>query len=464
MQGQRQGALWELGPAGQREHQLRAHQPGGPSAACCRPATSSRGAHDINHTQGSANLWGFVAIGMQLNHAPQPGQVVRAFAGVLRDMGMPIEGARVEFVRYTTHPGKRSLAHLRLPPPLARALLAARCRLSAVHPGITLDLYRKKEERLYIRQARDQRAPQRQTASAPAPASGRADAAATWTRAPPNAQPAPLAPTSGTSGSIGDPYDSGPWGERAFLAMAPSCAAADGNPGNGSPSDISGDAGNPPSQAPDGSSGGGGSSDDGNGGGSDGNWSADGTGSSQGSNGSAAAAEVEGGWEGLGGQGRGGGVVVAGEAGAGAVGEAGAARAGEQRQPTTSDGEERLPAGWWRAECIVDQRARRWTNRSGSGQVMQYRVRFAGHGPEADEWIKADRVSRPLLAAWDSRQRGVVTGGGGEAPANAGGSQAAGMAGNPAPAAAQSAGARSGDGRAASRRSRRLQAAALASQ
>ena len=95
---------------------------------------------------------------------------------------------------------------------------------------------------------------------------------------------------------------------------------------------------------------------------------------------------------------------------------------------------------------------------------MQFRVRFAGHGPEADEWIKADRVSHPLLAAWESRQRGVVTGGGGEAPASAGGSQAAGMAGNPAPAAAQSAGAGNGDGRAASRRSRRLQAAALASQ
>lgn len=473
MQQPGQGALWGLGPAGQREHPLASHQPGRSSAARCGPANSHQGAPGLENTKGSGDLWGFVAIGLQLNPAPQPGQVVRAFRGVVRDLGLPVEAARVEFVRYTAPPGSRSLAHLRLPPALARALLAARCRLAAVHPDITLDLYRKREELLYIREARDQRAPQRQAASAPAAAAaaGRADAAATWVRAPVVAQRALLAPShngtsgsgtssgnvssgnvsSGTSGSIGDPYDSGLWGERAFLALAPSNTAAGGSSdgGSGSGQANSDSDGTPPSQAA-------GANCDGS--------DSDGGGSSQGSS-AADAVVVEGGRGELAGAGSGEGEGTPGD-GRGAAGEreAGAGLAGEPGQPTTSDEEQQLPVGWCLAECIVAQRERRWGNASGSGRTLQYSVRFAGHGPEADEWIKADRVSRPLLAAWESRQQRVAAPGGREAPASAGGAEAPSMAGDLAPAAAQSAGAGEMAGGAASRRSGRLQAAALASQ
>ena len=477
MQQPGQGALWGLGPAGQREHPLASHQPGRSPAARCGPATSHQGAPGLENTKGSGDLWGFVAIGLQLNPAPRPGQVVRAFRGVVRDLGLPVEAARVEFVRYTAPPGSRSLAHLRLPPALARALLAARCRLAAVHPDITLDLYRKREELLYIREARDQRAPQRQAASAPAAAAaaGRADAAATWVRAPVVAQRALLAPShngtsgngtssgnvssgnvsSGTSGSIGDPYDSGLWGERAFLALAPSNTAAGGSSdgssdgGSGSGQANSDSDGTPPSQAA-------GANCDGS--------DSDGGGSSQGSS-AADAVVVEGGRGELAGAGSGEGEGTPGD-GRGAAGEreVGAGLAGEPGQPTTSDEEQQLPVGWCLAECIVAQRERRWGNASGSGRTLQYSVRFAGHGPEADEWIKADRVSRPLLAAWESRQQRVAAPGGREAPASAGGAEAPSMAGDLAPAAAQSAGAGEMAGGAASRRSGRLQAAALASQ
>jgi len=517
MQQPGQGALWGLGPAGQREHPLASHQPGRSPAARCGPANSHQGAPGLENTKGSGDLWGFVAIGLQLNLAPRPGQVVRAFRGVVRDLGLPVEAARVEFVRYTAPPGSRSLAHLRLPPALARALLAARCRLAAVHPDITLDLYRKREELLYIREARDQRAPQRQAASAPAAAAGRADAAATWVRAPVVAQRALLAPShngtsgngtssgnvssgnvsSGTSGSIGDPYDSGLWGERAFLALAPSNTAAGGNVSSGNcssgnvSSGASGSIGDPYDSglwgeraflalAPSNTAAGG-SSDGGSGSGqansdSDGTHpsqaagascdgsDSDGDGSSQGSS-AADAVVVEGGRGELAGAGSGEGEGTPGD-GRGAAGEreAGAGLAGEPGQPTTSDEEQQLPVGWCLAECIVAQRERRWGNASGSGRTLQYSVRFAGHGPEADEWIKADRVSRPLLAAWESRQQRVAAPGGREAPASAGGAEAPSMAGDLAPAAAQSAGAGEMAGGAASRRSGRLQAAALASQ
>ena len=247
------------------------------------------------------------------------------------------------------------------------------------------------------------------------------------------------------------------------MALAPGSTAAGGNSSDGSGTI-------PSSQAPGGSSGGGDSSD----------GSSNAIGSSQGSSGSADETGGDGGREGAVGDGLAGeGMAGTGVAGTGITGQEGAGQlglgdgvAGEaedgglggQGQPTTSADEEQLPAGWCRAECIVDQRARHWANASGSGQSLQYRVRFAGHGPEADEWIKATRVSLPLLAAWESRQQGLAAGGSVEAPASVGGAQAPGMAGNPAPAAARSAGAGTGDGGAASRRSRRLQEAALASQ
>ena len=345
MQGQRQGALWGLGPAGQRGHQLGAHQPGRPAAAPCGPANTSRGAHNFNHTQGSADLWGFVAIGMQLNPAPQPGQVVRVFAGIVRDLGVPIEFATVEFVRYTVRPGSRSLAHLRLPPSLAPTLLAARCRLAAVHPGITLDLYRKRDELLYVREARDQRAPQRQTASAPA--AGRADAATTWIRAPFNVQPGPSGTrgNGGGSGSIGDPYDSGPWGERAFMALAPGSTAAGGNSSDGSGTI-------PSSQASGGSSGGGDSSD----------GSSNAIGSSQGSSGSADETGGVGGREGAVGDGLAGeGMAGTGVAGTGITGQEGAGQLGFGDmgwlgKPRMGEwgGRGSLPLLLMRSSCLLD--------------------------------------------------------------------------------------------------------------
>ena len=148
----------------------------------------------------------------------------------------------------------------------------------------------------------------------------------------------------GTSDSIGDPYDSGPWGERAFMALAPGSTAAGGNSSDGSGTI-------PSSQAPGGSSGGGDSSD----------GSSNAIGSSQGSSGSADETGGDGGREGAVGDGLAGeGMAGTGVAGTGITGQGGLGSwglgMGWLGKPRMGEwgGRGSLPLLLMRSSCLLD--------------------------------------------------------------------------------------------------------------
>ena len=88
-----------------------------------------------------------------------------AFKAAIR---LPVQPHSVQAVGFAPR-SWRGFARLRLPVALAQAALAAAPRLSCFRPDVSLDVWRSREERRWLH-----------TAIVVQPASGRADAAATW--------------------------------------------------------------------------------------------------------------------------------------------------------------------------------------------------------------------------------------------------------------------------------------------
>ena len=176
-------ALWAAGLSGGQSRNQHAPHPGVTVRGGPHGSSPALGALDDRRNQGSDCWLDMVAIGLQLPISPFPGQAVQAVLRVLGEIMLPAEEADVQFVRFYAL-GDRTRTHFRLPPPLARAVLAARRRLAACHPAITLDVWRPRAELYWVRSYRQRQHRQQQAVEEqPGPAAGRADAAAWW-RAP----------------------------------------------------------------------------------------------------------------------------------------------------------------------------------------------------------------------------------------------------------------------------------------
>lgn len=83
----------------------------------------------------------------------------------------------------------------------------------------------------------------------------------------------------------------------------------------------------------------------------------------------------------------------------------------DQPGPLDFDDDDSDASEWWSAERIVASR----TTTRGRGRkrrtVIQYRIRYAGYGPNDDSWEDADGVGRPLVREWKKSQGLEVTNG-----------------------------------------------------
>lgn len=461
---QERGSHRAAGPAQQQLGPEGASQQGGgwrPREVPAGHRFSAISAGASQGARGSADLWDFAAIGMQLAAAPQPEDVISAFVGLLRDIGVPVARAAVQFVRYEA--SGRGRAHLKVPALLGQALLAARRRLAGTHPNVTLDVWRGMQERRWAQQCRQQ-GHQQQHSCQRQP--GRADTAICWRQHA--AAPAMGRPSGGSDHHSGLANSGCTMGstDAAGLGMdaggAAPTAAAFGLDGGAHFGDVMAE------EAV-----------------QQGVVAADGRVAGQEEMHAVASAVMQS--AGL--------LLPAAREGcqpvrAAAEEEAppaqpssvsdvaGAALAAVHELPSAGDvrlepphasadaASTSLPAGWYLAERIVDQELRRWANKHGSGHTVRYRVRFAGHGPERDEWKRAGDLSQPLLDAWEHQQQAAGPGGpAGQEGLSTGGAAPAAPAA-PTPAAPRSGGGGSGAGAggAAARWARRLRSAAQASQ
>lgn len=340
-----------------------------PLAASFSPANTLMVTSGSN--RAAQGLWDFAAVGLDVGPCPEPGAVVRAFVALCGSICVPVRAGDVQLVRFEQlTPGGR--ARLRLPAALARALLSAKCRLGSTSP-VTLDVWRGPEERLWCGECRAQ-GMQRALP-------GRADAAPTWRRAVPaavagtaHAAPAQVRPSQGwrtapvpttaavpaatpavtatptttmadTVAAAAPATTPAAAPARTAPAAAPAVAAVPAS----APAAAAAPAAAPPPNAP--------------------------------ACGPAAAA-----------------VAAPSAPGAPMPHDPSPSEAAPPPAPSQS-----LPSGWFAAECIVEERQRRWGNKSGRGVTVYYKVRYAGCGEEEDLWCKAADVSAPLVEAWRRR-------------------------------------------------------------